>query len=136
MKYYYHKHSLFCFLSLTLYALNSSSTTIRNIWRPRTPPHCRPGRSPRQWQRDCRRSATSPRAKEEAPACATIELPQCCAAVRAASLHPTSPLAIHSPVLTAESYDNWSAFGRTAVAASPSLIGGGIHSLPPPPLVS
>ncbi len=136
MKYYYRKHSLFCFLSLTSYTLNSGSTTTRNIWRPRTPPHCRPGHSPRRWRRDCRRSTTSPCTKEEAPTCATIELSQCCAAVRAASLHPTPPLAIHSPVPTAESYNNWSAFGRTAVAASPSLVGGGIHSLPLPPSVS
>jgi hypothetical protein len=144
MKYYYRKHSLFRFLSLTLYALDRGSTAIRNIRRPRTPPHCRPGRSPRRWWRDCRRSAASPRAKEEAPARTTVELPRRGAAVRAASLHPTPPLAIHSPVPTAESYDvpcasrpvDRSPFGRTAVVALPLLVGGGIHSRPPPPLVS
>jgi hypothetical protein len=144
MKYYYRKHSLFCFLSLTSYALDRGSTAIRNIWQPCTLPHCHPGHSPRRWRQDCHRSATSPRAKEEAPACAMVELPQRGTAVLAASLHPTPPFVIHSPVPTGESYDvpcaswpvDWSALGRTAVAALPLLVGGGIHSGPPPPLVS
>jgi hypothetical protein len=64
-----------------------------------------PGRSPRQWWWDCRTSGASPRAEEEVPARATVELPRRCAAVRATSLHPTPPLAIHSPILMAEIFD-------------------------------
>jgi hypothetical protein len=135
---------LFRFLSLTSCALYRGRAAIRNLRRPRPPPPQRPGRSLRRWQRDRRTSATSPCAEEEAPARATVELPQRGATMRAASSHPTPPLAIHSPVPTAESFDvpraarplDRSAFGRTAVAASPSLVWGGIHTRPPPPSVS
>jgi hypothetical protein len=84
------------------------------------------------------------RIKEETPARATVKMPWHGAAVRAASLHPTPPLAIHSPVPTAETFDvphaprpvNRSAFVMTSVAALPLLVRGGIHTRPPPPLVS
>jgi hypothetical protein len=111
---------------------------------PAPPPHQCPGRSLRRWRRDHRASATSPCAEEEAPARATVKLPRHSAAMRAASLHPTLPLVIHSPLPTVESFVvpraprpvDRSAFGRTAGAASPLLIWGGIHTRPPPPSVS
>jgi hypothetical protein len=70
-------------------------------------------------------------------------LPQHNATMRVASLHLTPPVVIHLPVLMEENFDvphapwpvDWSAVGRTAVAAFSLLVGGEIHTHLPPPLV-
>ncbi len=108
---------------------------------PALPLHQHPGHSMRRWWWDRRKSATSPCAKEESPARATVELPRRGATMRAASSHPTTPLAIHLPILTAESFNvphtprpvGQSAFGRTLWGHCRCLLGMGFIPVLPLP---